>query len=329
MERVQGREGFFPIMSLDDVPILVHYTRLDGADWIVAVGLEEKTLKEPVWRLVVWLALAGLCLALLSVTLAYVFGRRITDAIRSLSMAASALGHGGHVPVLETPVEEVNQVGAALVKAARERQQAEESQTLMVRELHHRVKNTLATVQAVVSSTARTAQTIAEFREAVTDRIGSLAKTHTLLVNNAWGGAALQDILWAELAPYETGQDRVRLRGPELHVPDDVALAFGMAVHELTTNAAKYGSLSLPTGRLDVTWSVHGHGAERRLLLEWKETDGPPVQPPQRRGFGSMLLERVLGRQLQGDVRIEYLPQGLQVRVDAPLPQHRPEGGEA
>lgn len=328
MAGVQGREGFFPTRSLDGIPILVHYTRLHGADWIVAVGLEEKALKEPVWHLVTWLTLAGLCLGLLSITLAYVFGRRITDAIRSLSTAASALGHGDHVPVLETPIAEVNQVSAALVGAAKERRRAEEGQTLMVRELHHRVKNTLATVQAVVSSTARTAETITEFREAVTDRIGSLAKTHTLLVNNAWGGASLQDILWAELAPYGTGQNRVELKGPELHVPDDVALAFGMAVHELTTNAAKYGSLSLPTGRLEVSWQAEGHGPDRRLLLEWKESGGPPVQPPGRRGFGSMLLERVLGRQLQGDVSIDYRPEGLQVRVDAPLPTHRPEPGD-
>jgi two-component sensor histidine kinase len=326
MQGVKGREGLFPTISLDDVPILVQYTRVDGADWIVAVGLEEATLNAPVWRLVIWLATAGLCLGLLSIALAYAFGRRITEALKSLATAASALGQDATVPVLQTPVDEVNQVGAVLLGAARERRQAEESQTLMVRELHHRVKNTLATVQAVVSSTARTAETIAEFREAVTDRIGSLAKTHTLLVNNAWGGAALRDILWAELAPYETGQGRVRLDGPELHVPDDVALAFGMAVHELTTNAAKYGSLSLPTGHLEVTWSVAGEGTERRLVLEWRETDGPPVQQPRRRGFGSMLLERVLGRQLQGDVSIDYLPEGLRVRVDAPLPQHRPEG---
>jgi two-component sensor histidine kinase len=324
MKGVTGREGLFKTISLDGVPILVQYTRVSGPDWIVAVGLEEETLNAPVWRLVVWLVAAGLCMGLLSIALAYAFGRRITDAITHLSTAAAALGQGGPVPVLRTPVSEVNEVGAVLVDAARERTRAEESQTLMVRELHHRVKNTLATVQAVVSSTARSAQTIAEFREAVTDRIGSLAKTHTLLVNNAWGGAALEDILWAELAPFDTGQQRVTLDGPDLNVPDDVALAFGMAVHELTTNAAKYGSLSLPTGHLSVVWSLQGEGADRRLVLEWRETDGPVVQPPRRQGFGSMLLERVLGRQLQGEVEIEYLPEGLRVRVNAPMAEHLP-----
>jgi two-component sensor histidine kinase len=327
MQGVTGREGLFRTTSLDGVPILVQYTRVNGSDWIVAVGLEENTLNAPVRRLVLLVALAGLSLGLLSAALAYVFGRRITDAIHGLSTAAAALGRGAPVPVLRTPVAEVNEVGAVLVSAADERRRAEESQTLMVRELHHRVKNTLATVQAVVSSTARTAESIAEFREAVTDRIGSLAKTHTLLVNNAWGGAALQDILWAELSPYETDQHRVRLHGPDLHVPDDIALAFGMAVHELTTNAAKYGSLSVPAGRLDVTWSLEGAGADRRLHLEWRESNGPPVQPARRRGFGSMLLERVLGRQLQGEVDIAFAPEGLCVRVNAPMPQHRSAAG--
>jgi two-component sensor histidine kinase len=152
----------------------------------------------------------------------------------------------------------------------------------------------------------------------VTDRIISLAKTHTLLVDNAWGGASLRDILRAEFGPYDIGQ-RVKLDGPHVHVPDDVALAFGMAVHELTTNAAKYGALSQPGGHIHVSRSLGGEGPQRRLTLEWLENGGPPVEEPKRHGFGSILLERVLGRQLQGDVRIEFRPEGLRVLVKAPL----------
>jgi two-component sensor histidine kinase len=319
MKGVTGREGIFRTASLEGIPILVQYTRVSEADWIVAVGLEEATLNAPVRRLMLLLLLTGLCLALLSLALAVFFGQRITRSVQGLSAAAAALGRGDPVPPMTTPIGEVNQVAAALAQAAGERRKAEESQGLMVRELHHRVKNTLATVQAVVSSTARTAESIAEFREAVTDRIASLAKTHTLLVNNAWGGASLREILWAELGPYETGQGRIMLTGPDIHVPDDVALAFGMAVHELTTNAAKYGALSLPVGCVHVTWSLEAREAGRRLIMDWREEGGPPVQPPTRRGFGSTLLERVLGRQLQGQVHIDYAPEGLHVRIEAPL----------
>ena len=319
VQEVTGPEGVFKTTSLDGVPILVHYSRLKGSDWIIAVGLEEEALNAPVRRLILLLVLTGLCLALLSAILAVFFGKRITGALQELSCAANALGKGLPVTRLQTPIGEVNEVSAALANAAEERKRAEESQALMVRELHHRVKNTLTTVQAVVSSTARTAETIAEFREAVTERIMSLAKTHTLLVNNAWGGASLRDVLWAELEPYNAGQERIRLDGPEIHLPDTIALAFGMAVHELTMNAAKYGALSLPTGRVHVTWAVAEHDSGRCLALEWQEHDGPPVKPAMRWGFGSTLLERVLGRQLQGDVKIEYLPEGLRVRVHAPL----------
>lgn len=322
MRGVTNQEGNFRTQSLDGVPVLVHYARIIGSDWIAAVGLEEETLNAPIRRLISLLAATGLCLALLSTALAYLFGRRITKAIEGLSAAASALGTGSDVPALQTPIREVNNVSAALTDAAEERKRADERQALMVRELHHRVKNTLATVQAVVNSTARRAETIREFSDAVTERIISLARTHTLLVDDAWGGASLNHILRTELEPYNTGHQRVKLHGPEVHLPDSIALAFGMAVHELTTNAAKYGALSLPTGCVHVTWSVEGEGPDRRLHLEWREHDGPPVEAPKRKGFGSTLLERVLGRQLQGEVRTEYLPGGIRVRVDAPLTDH-------
>ena len=168
-----------------------------------------------------------------------------------------------------------------------ERKRLEEQQVFVTRELHHRVKNTLATVQALVSSTARYATTIAEFQQSVTDRIASLAKTHTLLINDQWGGAGLKDILLAELAPYndEIGQ-RVRLEGPDIHLPAEMALAVSMAAHELTTNAAKYGAFSLPSGRVHVAWTLERtDSAEQRLTLAWDEHDGPLVQEPRAKGL--------------------------------------------
>ncbi len=201
----------------------------------------------------------------------------------------------------------------------REQKEAAERQHLMTRELHHRVKNTLATVQAVISATARRAKTPQEFYQAVSDRIVSLARTHTLLVNDAWGGATVGDLFRSELAPYgdEPG-GRITLDGPPVLLSSELALALGMAAHELTTNAAKYGSLSLPDGRVEVRWSLL-EGQENCLILHWTESDGPPVQPPTRQGFGSVLLERVLGRQLKGKVEVEYAPEGLRVHLEAPL----------
>lgn len=196
---------------------------------------------------------------------------------------------------------------------------AEERQHLMTRELHHRVKNTLATVQAIIGSTARQATSIEEFYHRVTERIVSLARTHTMLVNNEWGGATVEDLFRAELAAYdEAPKGRIRLQGPRVKLSAEVALALAMAAHELTTNAVKYGALSAPEGKVTVRWSIK-EGHDHCLNLEWTESGGPPVRQPTRKGFGTMLLERVLGRQLNGDVKIEYAPEGLRVSVEAPF----------
>jgi len=212
-------------------------------------------------------------------------------------------------------------VGASkIARDITDRKRLEEQQALVNRELHHRVKNTLATVQAVIASTARRAQTIPEFQQAVTQRIAALAKTHTLLIEKEQDGASIRDILNAELSPYDDGTNqRVRLAGPEVRLPSEIAVAFGMAVHELTTNAAKYGAFSLPGGCVEVTWDLEGQGDGYRLDLAWQERGGPRVEKPERQGFGSVLLHRALGRQLGGEVEMTFAPEGLQVRITAAI----------
>lgn len=206
-----------------------------------------------------------------------------------------------------------------------DRKRSEERQTLMVRELHHRVKNSLATVQAIANATARTATDIAAFREAFNARIISLARTHTLLTENAWGVIPLRDLLEAELSPYETAPEpagetpRVRLDGPDVALPSDVALSIGMAVHELTTNAVKYGALSTPAGRLAVAWSVVTRDGRRGLSFTWTESHGPPVSPPKRQGFGTRLLRHMLGGQFNSDVDMRFDPEGLVFTLSVPL----------
>jgi two-component sensor histidine kinase len=191
-----------------------------------------------------------------------------------------------------------------------------------MRELHHRVKNTLTTVQAVVNATARNATPISDFQDAVTQRITALAKTHTLLFDNEMTGVQLRDILRSELEPYDDQSSRgVILDGPDLYLSPDLALAFGMVAHELTTNAAKYGALAKPRGLVHVAWSFPaGAAVDSRIRFEWSEQGGPPVAVPKHKGFGTLLLERVLGHQLGGDVEVVFAPEGLQVRVEATLP---------
>lgn len=199
---------------------------------------------------------------------------------------------------------------------------AEERQALIQRELHHRVKNTLATVQAIAGSTLRSAESMEGFRTAFADRLISLGKTHTLITENAWEGASLRDLLRLELDPYDDGTGgRVRLIGPKVDLPADMAVALGMALHELTTNAVKYGALSAVGGYVLVDWTTQALAEGTRLYLTWSERNGPPVSRPSRRGFGSQLLQRALGAQVRGQVDVAYAPAGVEVTIEATLPQ--------
>ncbi len=231
---------------------------------------------------------------------------------------------GTRVPVLFHPTPLYDGAGA-LVGAVNmlvdvsERKRAEQQQALMIRELHHRVRNTLATVQAVMRTTARASATIEEFEEAFAGRIDSLSKTHDLVTENFEQAVSLTTLLSNELDAYDDGAcRRVRLVGPPVELPSALAVPIGMAIHELTTNAGKYGALSIIAGRVDVTVSIEADA--HRLRFEWIEREGPPVRPPTRKGFGSRLLEHVLARQIGAEVTVDYDPAGLRARIVVPLP---------
>ena len=198
-----------------------------------------------------------------------------------------------------------------------ERRQAEERQRLLVNELNHRVKNTLATVQAIVSQTLRATPDPDEAFERVQARLMALSNTHNLLNATRWEGALVGDILAAELGPYRAKGERIGLKGPAIALDAKTALTLGLIVHELATNAAKYGSLSLDEGRVAVAWEDWDQPGIGVALL-WRELDGPPVAPPARRGFGSRLIERSV-KDLRGTVDLEFAGSGLECRLAFPL----------
>jgi two-component sensor histidine kinase len=203
-----------------------------------------------------------------------------------------------------------------------ERKRAEDQQALLIRELHHRVQNMLATVQAIMGSTARASTTIQEFQEAFTGRIVSLSKTHTVLAANASQKLSLRELLCNELDPYDddTGK-RVVLAGPEVYLESSVAIPLGMAIHELTTNAVKYGALSVMGGSVEVKWSMLEEGGPvPAFRVAWVERNGPKVEPPTHRGFGSQLLQRVLTHQIGAEANLDYLEDGLRAHIRVPLP---------
>lgn len=242
----------------------------------------------------------------------------------------------GNVSLLERPFHP-----ATLVTAARfaqrgrrrqhqaklyleERERTAERQTLLIRELHHRVKNTLATVQGLLGASVRSASSVDEFYASFSARIISLAKTHNLLTEDYWQQAPLREMLENELGPYNDAEGtRIRLQGPKIELVGDLAVPAGMAIHELTTNAAKHGALSVPEGRIEVAWDVRCADTRRILLLDWQEIGGPPVQQPTRKGFGSTLLQRVLKVQCEAEIAFDFHTSGLHFRMEAPMPDKR------
>lgn len=202
------------------------------------------------------------------------------------------------------------------------RKQAEMRQALLVRELHHRVKNNLATVLAVANLSGRNAASLEEYKRKLRDRIQSMARSHTLLTENAFQRAQISRILANELEAYaDSSGDRITLEGPEIDLSAEVAVSLGMAFHELATNAGKYGSLSVEGGRLSVVWTMSEGEQGRRLHINWRESGGPPVSPPTRSGFGSRLLDNVIGGQLRGRVQLRFEPDGLIAEIEAALDQ--------
>lgn len=198
-----------------------------------------------------------------------------------------------------------------------DRVQAEERQKLLVDELNHRVKNTLALTQAIATQTLRTADSPQDFCRQFEARLHNLSQTHNLLNHTGWSGADLSAVLGAELAPY-AGMEapRFAMAGDEVLLSPNSAVTLGMAFHELASNSAKYGAFSQPRGHIEVDWR---RNAADRLHLYWREHGGPPVQAPRRRGFGVSLLERGLAHQLGGRVQLEFPPEGIRCLMDLPL----------
>lgn len=211
-------------------------------------------------------------------------------------------------------------VGAS--KIARDiggRRQADEHKTLLMHELNHRVKNTLATVQALAMQSFRDGAQVAEARDHFAGRLRALARAHDVLTNESWQGAWVRDVVVQSLAPFGLSEERLQIGGPRVRLSPRQLLALSMALHELATNAAKYGSLSVERGSLEVLWRVVSEGGAGELYLTWTERNGPLVVEPTPRGFGSRLITQSLASELAGTVRLEFRPTGVVCRIEAPI----------
>ncbi|KPN17455.1 PAS domain S-box protein [Luteimonas terrae] len=204
-----------------------------------------------------------------------------------------------------------------------DRRQHEEHLQLLIHELNHRVKNTLSTVQSLVRQTLGTAEGLDEGGHKIESRLLALSRAHDVLTRENWHSADIRDIVAGAIAPYEdVPGSRFDVAGPPCRVTPKRALALAMAMHELGTNAVKYGALSNEAGRIRIQWDCTDIDGRQSVSFQWRETGGPDVVPPRRRGFGSRLLERGLRNDLGGDVGLRYAPTGVEFNATAPLDAH-------
>ena len=210
-------------------------------------------------------------------------------------------------------------VGLAFaVRMATQIARGEMLHNLLIEELNHRVKNTLAVLQSIATQTFRSASR-AE-REKFEGRLGALAEAHNLLSQEKWQGAELREVIARVLRPYLlTAPERMRMAGPQVPLSPRLAVVLSMIVHEIATNAAKYGALSNDSGTVVVQWEILEASDGRKVRLSWTEAGGPPVSAPVQRGFGSRLIERSTRDQLGGEATVDFLPRGVVYTVSCAL----------
>jgi two-component system CheB/CheR fusion protein len=198
-----------------------------------------------------------------------------------------------------------------------ERKQWERQQRLLLRELNHRVKNTLAVVQAIAHQTLRSAKSNKDFVQGFEGRIAALGSAHDLLARSDWKGADLDSLAREQLRPYISDDPaRAQIEGPPVLLPPSLASPFGFVIYELATNAAKYGAWSEPSGRVSLNWSLVPGNSAPLLRFVWEESGGPQVKPPTDMGFGSVLIEQGIP---QAKVKREFKPTGVVCAIEVPL----------
>lgn len=201
-----------------------------------------------------------------------------------------------------------------------ERKLGDERQRLLLRELNHRVKNTLATVQALATQTVRHARQPSEFLEAFSARLQALGAAHSLLSDREWRGIGIRELVQIEVKPFDTAeQPRMTISGADLLLSPDQAVGLGLILHELASNALQYGALSAASGKVDLDWQAQGRKGARRLVLTWRESGGPEVASPERHGFGSILIRRSLAKVISSEVTHEFRREGVFAEISMPL----------
>jgi two-component sensor histidine kinase len=309
-------EGWNEMLSLEGGQVANAHVTSPLSGWVMGLAADKKLFEAPIRSTVLIAGLAGGAATLLSLLLAMWFARRIARPIEQIEQGTHALALRRTMTFSYTGLPEADRTLDAIATTARvleqhdkERDDRETHVRLIMRELSHRSKNLLAIVLAIARQTTRHTTSFQDFESRFNARIQALADAHDLLVEQQWGGAYLNDLVSAQLAAF--GMEKVTCRGERVMLRTEAVQNVALALHELATNASKYGALSTPAGRVEIAWLREpGEDGTSNLRLTWRERGGPPVTPPARKGFGCFVLERVTVNAL-GEGTLEFNPDGL------------------
>ena len=312
----RSSEGWNETTTLENETMATGHATSRLSDWVMGLAAGRDVFEQPIRRTIMIAGLAGGVATLLSILLAMWAARTIAGPIEQIEQGTHALLRREPIALRKTGVFEVDRALDAFITTAdtlekheKDRDEREAHVRLIMRELSHRSKNLLAIVLAIARQTSRTTQNFEDFEVRFNSRIQALADAHDLLVEQQWAGAALDDLVRAQLSAF--GMEKVSYGGEKVILRADAVQNVALALHELATNASKYGSLAIPEGRVTIEWSAHGDDPDKRgIRLTWRETGGPPVTEPERKGFGRFVLERATVNAL-GSGSLEFHASGL------------------
>ncbi|WP_295814714.1 sensor histidine kinase [uncultured Nitratireductor sp.] len=313
-EPTEGRAGGTYITIVEDSGV---------SGWKAVVWASTATIEEPMRHSLRMLLAGGLLVIAIGAFAAWLLGRQIAGPVRRLARDARRLGAGEPVHAVEYPIAEVATVSSALAEAALDREQSENEIRLLMREVAHRSKNQLTVVSSMAKQTARSSRTFAGFQDAFQKRLHGLARSTDLLIAGGAVGVELRELLAAQVDPFRPDSpERMKMSGPKFRLANQPAQTVGLAVHELATNAAKYGAFSTSTGRLEISWKVK----DDTLILTWREhVSRARRRNVRRRGFGTEIIERMVGGTLDAEISRVFHRDGLECVFKIPVDRLEPD----
>jgi two-component sensor histidine kinase len=328
VQKLAGTDGIVTSTTLDGTRVVDGYFRSPLTGWTVITAAPVSTINRSLRQAAIAVGTTGAIGLLCSLAFSILYSRYITPPIWRLRRDALALSRREKVTGFNTGITELNAISDTLADASTWLIKDEQAKSQMVRELNHRVKNTLASVLSIARQTALKSDDFPEFFDAFSGRIVALSQAHDALSEGQWIEADITELV-RRVCTTMAEPERIRTEGPPVPLHPRAAVTMGMVLHELSTNAAKYGALANAKGTIAIEWSVQPHAeGGPQFAFDWTEQGGPPVTEPERKSFGTRFITDSIHHELKGSAEFDFRPEGLIFHCSFPL---RPMGraGEA